>query len=44
MPGLAAGLAVFLPWWTGLFTFQVVEVSNEAQEHGQSFSWSEFFP
>jgi hypothetical protein len=44
MPGLAAGLALFLLSWTGQFIFQVVEVSNKAQEHGQSFSWSEFFP
>ena len=41
--GLITG-ALFLLSWTGQFIFQVVTVSNEAQEHGQSFSWSEFFP
>jgi hypothetical protein len=41
--GLITG-ALFLLSWTGQFIFQVVEVSNEAQEHGQSFAWSEFFP
>jgi hypothetical protein len=41
--GLITG-ALFLLSWTGQFIFQIATVSNEAREHGQSFSWSEFFP
>ena len=41
--GLITG-ALFLLSWSGQFIFQVVTVSNEAREHGQSFSWSGFFP
>ena len=41
--GIITGV-LFLLSWTGQFIFQVATVSNEANEHGQSFSWSEFFP
>jgi hypothetical protein len=41
--GLITG-ALFLLSWIGQFIFQVAAVSNEARDHGQSFSWSEFFP
>jgi hypothetical protein len=34
----------FLLSWFGQFIFQMVEVRNEAQEHGQQFTWSDFFP
>jgi hypothetical protein len=30
--------------WGAQFFFQMAEVANTAQEHGQSFSWSEFLP
>jgi hypothetical protein len=36
--------ALFLFSWLGQFAFQMISTSNEAQEHGQSFSWSEFLP
>ncbi|MDZ5444374.1 DUF6766 family protein [Micromonospora sp. 4G57] len=36
--------ALFLLSWLGQFVFQMISTSNEAQEHGQSFSWSEFLP
>jgi len=35
---------LFLASWLGQFIAQLAEVSNNAQEHGQSFSWSEFWP
>jgi hypothetical protein len=34
----------FLLSWFGQFIFQMMEVRNEAQEHGQQFTWSDFFP
>jgi hypothetical protein len=37
-----AGL--FVASWIGQFIAQVVEVGNNAREHGQSFSWAEFWP
>ncbi len=37
-------LAFFVASWLAQFIFQTIEVRNDAQEHGQSFSWSEFFP
>jgi hypothetical protein len=36
--------AMFLFSWLGQFIFQAIAESNEAQQHGQSFSWSEFLP
>jgi hypothetical protein len=36
--------AMFLFSWLGQFIFQMITESNEAQQHGQSFSWSEFLP
>jgi hypothetical protein len=41
--GLVTGL-FFLLSWAGQFIFQVMEVRNEAQQHGQQFTWSDFFP
>lgn len=41
--GLVTG-ALFLLSWIGQFIAQVATVSNEAADHGQSFSWSEFWP
>jgi hypothetical protein len=41
--GLVTG-ALFLFSWLGQFVFQAIAVGNEAREHGQSFSWGEFFP
>jgi hypothetical protein len=37
-------LALFVLSWGAQFFFQMAEVANTAQEHGQSFSWSEFLP
>jgi len=34
----------FLLSWVGQFVFQLIEVRNEAEQHGQQFTWSEFFP
>jgi len=36
--------ALFLVAWGGQFLAQMVTVSNEASQHGQSFSWADFFP
>jgi hypothetical protein len=36
--------ALFVFSWLGQFVFQMISASNEAQEHGQSFAWSEFLP
>jgi len=36
--------ALFLFSWLGQFFSQLAVVSNEASDHGQQFSWSEFFP
>ncbi|WP_052091533.1 DUF6766 family protein [Modestobacter caceresii] len=41
--GIVTGL-LFLLSWLGQFIFQVTEVSNDALEHGTTFSWSEFWP
>jgi hypothetical protein len=41
--GIITG-ALFLLAWVGQFVFQVATVSNEAEEHGQSFAWSDFLP
>ena len=37
-------LALFLASWGGQFIAMLIEVGNEAREHGQSFSMSEFWP
>jgi uncharacterized protein DUF6766 len=34
----------FLLSWIGQFVFQLIEVRNEAEQHGQQFTWSDFFP
>jgi len=34
----------FLLSWTGQFIAQMFEVRNEAQQHGESFTWSDFWP
>jgi hypothetical protein len=34
----------FLVSWAGQFIFQMIEVRNDAQEHGQSFQWADFLP
>ena len=36
--------ALFLFSWLGQFIFQIIVERNEAEQHGQSFSWSDFFP
>jgi hypothetical protein len=41
--GIVTG-ALFLFSWLGQFIFQAITVSNDAREHGQEFSWSDFFP
>jgi hypothetical protein len=41
--GIVTGL-LFLMSWLGQFVFQVMEVRNEAAEHGSGFAWSEFWP
>ena len=37
-------LALFLASWAGQFVSTLIEVGNEAREHGQQFSMSEFWP
>jgi hypothetical protein len=37
-------ISLFLVSWLAQFIFQAIEVTNTAQEHGQQFTWSEFFP
>jgi hypothetical protein len=41
--GLITG-ALFLFSWVGQFIFQMITARNDAEEHGQPFQWSEFFP
>lgn len=36
--------ALFIISWLGQFFAQMVVVGNEAQQHGQSFAWSDFLP
>jgi hypothetical protein len=36
--------ALFLLSWTGQFIAQLFEVRDQAEQHGQSFSWSDFWP
>jgi hypothetical protein len=37
-------LFLFLASWVGQFVSQLIEVGNEARQHGESFSMSEFWP
>src|SRR5688500_17733040 len=37
-------LALFLGSWAGQFFAQVQEVSDEARNHGEAFTWPEFWP
>lgn len=37
-------LCLFILSWVGQFAFQIVEVANESMQHGQAFSWAEFWP
>jgi hypothetical protein len=41
--GLVTG-ALFLFSWIGQFVFQMIQVRNEAEQHGQSFTWADFLP
>src|SRR3954469_10421950 len=41
--GLVTGL-FFLLSWAAQFILQMMEVRNEAQQHGQQFTWSDFSP
>lgn len=41
--GLVTG-ALFLVAWVGQFISQIFVVRNEAEQHGQAFSWAEFVP
>jgi hypothetical protein len=41
--GLVTGL-FFLLSWAAQFIFEMMEVRNEAQQHGQQFTWSDFSP
>ena len=34
----------FLLSWVGQFVAQVAQVRNEAQQHGEQFAWSDFWP
>ncbi len=35
---------LFLFSWAGQFIAQAIEVRNEAEQHGQTFTWSDFLP
>jgi hypothetical protein len=37
-------VSLFVVAWIGQFIAQVVQVRNDAREHGQSFSWADFWP
>ncbi len=37
-------LALFLASWAAQFVAMLVEIGNEAQQHGQPFSMEEFWP
>jgi hypothetical protein len=37
-------LVLFFLSWAGQFFFQMAQVANEAQPHGQAFQWSDFLP
>ncbi|EWC63179.1 hypothetical protein UO65_1393 [Actinokineospora spheciospongiae] len=36
--------ALFLLSWVGQFVMQMIEVANDAEEHGAVFTWAEFLP
>jgi hypothetical protein len=36
--------ALFLFSWAGQFFAQVITARNEAEQHGQSFQWADFWP
>jgi hypothetical protein len=36
--------AFFVLSWVGQFVFQLIEVRNDAQQHGQQFTWGDFLP
>jgi hypothetical protein len=36
--------ALFLLSWSGQFISQAITVADEAEQHGQSFQWSDFWP
>jgi hypothetical protein len=35
---------LFVLSWVGQFVFQLIEVRNDAAEHGQVFEWVQFWP
>jgi hypothetical protein len=35
---------LFLASWTGQFIAQAITVADEAEQHGQAFQWSDFWP
>jgi len=35
---------LFVLSWVGQFVFQLIEVRNDAAEHGQVFEWAQFWP
>jgi hypothetical protein len=37
-------LGLFLASWVGQFVFMLVEIGNEARQHGQAFTMDEFWP
>ena len=37
-------VTLFASSWIGQFAFQLVEVTNDAREHGGDFEWGEFWP
>jgi hypothetical protein len=37
-------LVLFIGSWIGQFITQLIEVGNDAREHGQTFAMSEFWP
>jgi hypothetical protein len=34
----------FLLSWVGQFVAQVAQIRNEAQQHGETFAWADFWP
>jgi hypothetical protein len=41
--GLVTGI-FFLSSWTAQFVFQMINERNEATQHAERFTWSDFFP
>lgn len=37
-------LAMFIASWAGQLVFMLIEVGNEARQHGEAFSMSDFWP